>query len=155
MKRLIPVLFTAIAVYVQPVAAQNAGIGTNNPVRAKLEVIGVFTGGATAALFGSNNGGISIQRNWPTIGFNQYRDLITAGSQGKYISNGYAALHTMDPASGVLFFDMFASGTANTSTTAGVRAITMASNGNYTKPRIRYCQETCITFLHFSNQQGK
>ena len=55
MKRHIPVLFTVIGVYVNPVAAQNAGIGTNNPIRAKLEVIGVSTGGATAALFGSNN----------------------------------------------------------------------------------------------------
>lgn len=110
--------------------AQNTGIGTNTPTRAKLEVEGVYPSGATAALFGSNSAGISFQRNWPTIGFNQYRDDIFPGSQGKHISTGFAAIQYMDPGSGAIYFDMFPSGAANAYTASGVRAITIAGNGN-------------------------
>src|SRR6187399_448562 len=110
--------------------AQNVGIGTNTATRAKLEVVGVAGSGATSGLFGSNSSGISLQRNWPTIGFNQYRDNITPGSQGKFMSTGFAALQYMDPNSGTYYIDMFPSGAANTSTPGGVRAITIANNGN-------------------------
>lgn len=110
--------------------AQNTGIGTSTPTRAKLEVIGAAGSGTTSGLFGAGSAGISLQHSWPTIGFNQYRDDITPGVQGKYMSTGFAAIQYMDPASGTYAFDMFASGTANTNTAAGVRAITIASNGN-------------------------
>ncbi len=117
------------AIY-QQANAQNVGIGTNTATRAKLEVIGVVSGGSTSGLFGSNSAGISLQRNWPTIGFNQYRDNIIPGSQGKYISNGFAAIQYIYPGSGTFAIDMFAGGNANASTPAGVRAITIANNGN-------------------------
>src|SRR5215218_5429898 len=117
------------AIWLQ-VNAQNVGIGTNTATRAKLEVVGVAGSGATSGLFGSNSAGISLQRNWPTIGFNQYRDDIAPGSQGKYMSTGFAAIQYMDPNSGIYVFDMFPSGAANTNTPAAVRAITVAPNGN-------------------------
>jgi hypothetical protein len=110
--------------------SQNVGIGTVAPTRAKLEVIGIVGSGSTNSLFGSGNTGISFQRNWPTIGFNQYRDDVAPGSQGKYIANGFAAIQYFDPAGGYYAFDMFGSGTANSFTPGGVRAITVNPNGN-------------------------
>lgn len=122
--------FILIALTSLQASAQNTGIGTNTPVRAKLEVVGVAYGGSTSGLFGSNSSGISLQSNWPTIGFNQYRDDNTPGSQGKYMSNGFAAIQYFDPTNGGYLIDMFPSGTANTSTPGGVRAIAVANNGN-------------------------
>jgi len=130
MNKIIYCLSIAGITFVQQAAAQNIGIGTNTPTKAKLEVFGVFQNSATAALFGANNAGISLQRNWPTIGFNQYRDDITPGSQGKYMSNGFAAIQTFDPGTGTMAINMFPSGVANNYTPEGVRAITVASNGN-------------------------
>jgi hypothetical protein len=112
-------------------SSQNVGIGITNNTRGKFEVDGVaFPGSATVALFGSNSAGISLQRNWPTIGFNQFRDDVVPGSQGKYMTTGYAAIQYFDYNSGTYAFDMFPSGTANTSTPGGTRAITVAANGN-------------------------
>jgi hypothetical protein len=130
MRKIIVYLLVAGAAIWLQAAAQNVGIGTNTPTKAKLEVYGVFTGGATAGLFGSDNAGISLQRNFPTIGFNQYRDNITPGTYGKYMANGFAAIEYFDPGTGTLAIDMFSSGNANSNTPVGVRAITIASNGN-------------------------
>src|SRR6266536_3451470 len=74
--------------------AQNVGVGTNNPTRAKLEVNGAV--GATAAIFGGESSGISLQRNWPGIGFNQYYNGVS-----RYMANGYAAVQFLDPNSGL------------------------------------------------------
>jgi hypothetical protein len=106
----------------------NVGIGLVNPSRGKLEVAGVSGVGATNALFGSGANGISLQQNWPTIGFNQYRDN-TAGN-GKYIGNGYAAIQYFDPGGGTMAVDMFNNGTANNLTNAGKRVLTIQNNGN-------------------------
>lgn len=110
--------------------AQNVGIGNTAANNAKLEVEGVVGSGATVGLFGSNANGVSLQRNWPTLGFNQYRDDVAPGSQGKYISNGFAAIQYFDFNTGTYAFDMFPSGTANSFTPAGIRGITIANNGN-------------------------
>ena len=67
--------------------AQNTGIGTSTPTKGKLEVVGVAGAGATSAAFGTDGTGISFQRDWPTIGFNQYRNSILPGSEGKYMNN--------------------------------------------------------------------
>jgi hypothetical protein len=69
------------------IKAQVAGIGIDNPTRAKLEVWGVAGAGKTSALFGAQQG-ISLQRSYPGIGFNQYLDNTT---YGRYMGNGYAA----------------------------------------------------------------
>src|SRR5689334_20965405 len=107
------VLILAIALSGLGVHAQNVGVGIASATRGKLEVDGVaFPGSATVALFGSNSSGVSLQRNWPTIGFNQYRDDVVPGSQGKYMANGFAAIQYFDYNSGTYAFDMFPSGTA-------------------------------------------
>src|SRR5690349_5311702 len=49
--------------------AQNVGIGIQ-PTKAKFEVSRAV--GNTVAIFGSHGAGVSIQQNWPAIGFNQY-----------------------------------------------------------------------------------
>ena len=103
------------------------GIGTT-PSRAKLEVNGVSGSGATSALFGGDGAGISLQRNWPTIGFNQYRN--STSGQGRYMANGYAALQTLDPTTGNMYFTLFQSGTKDGLTDAGHLALALTKNGN-------------------------
>lgn len=106
----------------------NVGIGNVAPSRAKLEVNGVAGSGSTSAIFGGDGTGISIQRNWPTIGFNQYRDA--ASGYGKAIGNGYAALTFLDPTVGSYALEMMDSVSANQSfVSAPVRAMTIFKNG--------------------------
>ncbi|MBK8502857.1 MAG: tail fiber domain-containing protein [Saprospiraceae bacterium] len=109
--------------------AQNVDNG-NSAANAQLEVEGVVGSGATVGLFGSTANGVSLQRNWPTFGFNQYRDNIAPGSQGKYIGNGFAAIQYFDYNSGTYAFDLFPSGTANSFTPIATRGITIANTGN-------------------------
>lgn len=133
MKKIISISLVIILTRItfgQPVNTTNVSIGTITNNRAKLEVAGVAPGGATSGAFGTDGAGISLQRNWPTIGFNQYRDNIFPGSQGKYMANGFAALHTFDINSGTMAFDLFPFGTANNFTPAGNRAMTIQANGN-------------------------
>lgn len=123
-------LFIVLVLLSVGAAAQNVGIGISNAIRAKLEVEGVAGAGATAGLFGTGSSGISFQRNWPTIGFNQYRDVTTPGSQGRYMANGYAAIQYLDPNTGTFVLDNFISGLANSFTFPAVRGITVLNNGN-------------------------
>jgi hypothetical protein len=107
------------------VHSQNVGIGITTPTRAKLQVHGVAGAGFTSAIFGGDGAGISMQRNWPTIGFNQYND-----GASKYMSTGYASMLYLDPGSGTMALDMLNTGSANVATGASARALTIASNGN-------------------------
>ena len=102
--------------------AQNVGIGTTNPTRAKLEVHGAVD--ATSAIFGADGTGISLQRSWPGIGFNQYYN-----GSSKYIGNGYAAVQFLDPTSGYMAIDMFNTGTANNPVGAVRRALVISPEG--------------------------
>lgn len=81
----------------------NVGIG-GAATRARLEVFGVVGSGTTSAVFGSDGTGVSFQRNWPSVGFNQYRDA--PGGYGKYMGTGYAALEYLDPINGGWALDM-------------------------------------------------
>lgn len=65
---------------------------------------------ATNALFGTNGTGISLQKNWPTIGFNAYRD--NANVQ-RYIGNGFAFINSVNQSDGIYFWNKAGSGTAN------------------------------------------
>ena len=103
--------------------AQNVGVGITNPTRAKLEQHGAV--GATSAIFGGESTGISLQSNWPAIGFNQY-----SNNGAKYIGNGYAAVQYLNPGNGSITLDMFGSGNANGSVTSLQNAFTVAGNGN-------------------------
>lgn len=108
--------------------SQNVGIGTSTPTKARLEVHGVAGSGNTTAIFGGSSSGVSFQQNWPTIGFNQYRDN-TVGN-GKFMSTGYAAIQYLDPGSGAMLFDMLGTGPIGNLTSSGNRAITILNNGN-------------------------
>ncbi|MGB8192531.1 MAG: tail fiber domain-containing protein [Chitinophagaceae bacterium] len=110
--------------------AQNIGVGTTTPTRAKLEVHGVVGNGNTSAVFGSDAAGISFQRNWPTIGFNQYRDIPTG--LGKYISYGYAAVQYFDPTTGSMYFDMLNGGSGDNPVNSSKRVLSFNRAGNVT-----------------------
>ncbi len=127
MKKIVA-LFCLLLLITTFLFSQNIGIGTSTPVMGKLEIKGVAGNGATVAAFGTESSGITLQRNWPTIGFNQYRDN-TAGN-GKFMSTGYAAIQFFDPGSGAMLIDMLGQGTTGSLTTSGVRAITILNNGN-------------------------
>ena len=88
------------------VYSQNVGIGIDNPIRAKLEVNGAA--GATSAIFGGEGAGISLQRSWPSVGFNQYYTGGTSGS--KYMSDGFAGVQYLDPNTGNFSMDLFEQG---------------------------------------------
>lgn len=101
----------------------NIGIGTA-PTLSKLEVQSANT---TTAVFGSNSTGISLQQNWPTIGFNQYRD---AANVQRYIGNGYAFGNFMDPGTGSMFWHSISTGTANAVTPAETQVMSLSSFGH-------------------------
>lgn len=119
MKRILLLIVFSKSVFAQ---AQNVGIGTANPTRAKLEVHGGVD--ATSAIFGGESSGISLQRNLPGIGFNTYHN----GAQ-RYLSNGYGGILSFDHNNGLLTLDMYASGTANNNAFFGVRAMTFNNLG--------------------------
>jgi len=106
----------------------NVGIGTLTPARAKLEVHGVSGEGKTSGIFGGDGAGLSLQRDWPTIGFNQYRD--NSAGYGKYLSNGFAGIQHLDPSTGLMSFDFFPSGSANTEAASTTRAMQLSYLGN-------------------------
>jgi Chaperone of endosialidase len=112
----------------QILKGQNLGIGTTTPTRAQLEVVGVSGTGNTSAIFGNGLTGISFQQNWPSVGFNQYRDA--AAGNGRYMENGYAALWYQDPNTGTIAMDMIGSGLAGTTTLNPVRALSILNNGH-------------------------
>lgn len=103
--------------------AQNIGIGTSNPFRAKLEVHGAV--GSTSAIFGGEGTGISLQRNFPSIGFNQFYD-----DMSRHMATGYSAVQFLDPVLGYMAIDMLGSGSAGTYAGPSRRALAILSNGN-------------------------
>jgi Chaperone of endosialidase len=103
--------------------SQNVGIGTTTPTRARLEVYGAA--GSTNAIFGGESTGISVQRNWPGIGFNEYH-----GSDSRYMANGFAAVEYLDPVSGFLIFDMFPNGSKDAIIPSYQRGLVISVNGN-------------------------
>jgi hypothetical protein len=109
--------------------AGNVGVGISVPTRGKFEVFGALGNGPTSAVFGSDGTGLSLQRNWPTIGFNQYRD---AGNVQRRIGEGYAATQFFDPNSGAMFINTFGTGVANSTSSFSVPTgvFTLLSNGN-------------------------
>lgn len=108
--------------------AQNIGIGTSTPTKGKLEIFGANSGGTVAA-FGTDGTGISIQRNWPTIGFNQYRDNANIA---RYMGDGKVSWLYYEPTGGNFGWDVYnVAGTAGQAISATPsRALTILSNGN-------------------------
>jgi hypothetical protein len=90
--------------------AQNVGIGVSNPQKGKLEIAGALGGHTTVLTIGSDGTGISLQRNWPTIGLNQYRDSVNTQ---RFIGTGYAASIFLSQDNGSIVFTHFGQGNAN------------------------------------------
>jgi len=101
----------AVAFYAYTTAlAQNVGIGVTNPQKGKLEIAGALGGHTTVLTIGSDGTGISLQRNWPTIGLNQYRD---ATNTQRFIGAGYAGSIFLSQDNGSIVFTQFGQGSAN------------------------------------------
>ena len=107
----------------QVVIAQNVGVGITSPTRAKFELHGAVD--ATTAIFGGESTGISLHRNFPGIGFNQYY----FGGH-RYMSNGFAGLQFFDPTAGYMAFDVFDNGAANTFCNSQKRIMAILQSGN-------------------------
>lgn len=105
--------------------AQTISIGTKLPARATVEVHGAGGTGATSGLFGGDGAGISLQRNWPSVGFNQYNDGVS-----RYLANGFAANLFCNPVTGECAIDMLGSGIAGAATGISTRAISISTGGN-------------------------
>jgi len=106
------IIVLLVIVSFRPVAAQNIGIGTINPVHSPLEIQGAV--GKTVALFGADRNGVGMGMNPPFVGFNFIRN-----SGDQVIKAGYAALIWMDTLNGDLHFGNF----SNTAAAADFGAI--------------------------------
>jgi hypothetical protein len=103
-------------------AAQNTGIGTISPTRAKLELNGAV--GNTNAIFGAGANGIGLVYNWPNLEFNAYYN------QGhRYIGNGYALVQNLNPGNGMMVFEPNASGIKDALITGVKSALSISSDG--------------------------
>ncbi|MES2648902.1 MAG: tail fiber domain-containing protein [Bacteroidota bacterium] len=121
---------TLLSLFIQA-KTQNVGISVNNPTRAKLEVWGVAGTGYTSGFFGSEHG-ISLHRNYPGIGMNQYFDNST---YGRYMDNGFAAvwkfIHDDAGLANGLSLTLHPSGSYNTALPAGIRAWHFTRNNRF------------------------
>lgn len=87
-------------VIINDVFGGKVGIGMGSPSRAALEQNGVV--GNNAAIFGGEGSGISLQRDWPAIGFNHWYN-----GTHKSISNGWAAQLALNQNDGSLYYSTF------------------------------------------------
>jgi hypothetical protein len=105
--------------------SQNVGIGVVNPNRGKLEVV-QGPGGVATSIFGADGAGISLEHNWPRVGYNVYWP-----GTGKYISPGGGYSQYLNMSTGALVWEYNGKGaSANGSTTGQQRQITFNQSGN-------------------------
>jgi hypothetical protein len=104
--------------------SQNVGIGTSSPTRGKFEVNGAV--GRTVAIFGGEGAGISLQQNWPAVGFNQYHD----GTNMRSMLAGNGWVMYLDMSTGSLAFDNTSLNSGADVPVAGIRRLTIRQNGN-------------------------
>ena len=104
---------------------QNIGIGVVNPTRAKFEVVN-GSGGVATAIFGGDGAGISLEHNWPRLGYNTYWP-----GTGKYIAAGGGYSQYLNMSTGALIWEYNGKGgSANSPTVAQFRQFTFNQNGN-------------------------
>jgi hypothetical protein len=106
---------------------QNVGIHTSAPTRGKLVVAGAI-GRTNAIISGAASSiGISIQANYPALGFNQYFT-----DQSRYINTASkAGVWWLDMTTGSLKCDIsYTTGTKDIPITDLVRVATISQNGN-------------------------
>jgi hypothetical protein len=63
----------------------------------------------TNAVFGSNGTGISLQKNWPGVGYNSYRD---AANVQRYMGTGFGMVTALDQVNGTFFWNKMGNGAA-------------------------------------------
>lgn len=127
----------------------NVGIG-GTATKARLEILNAAGVGNTTAIFGSEGSGISFQQNWPSVGFNQYRD--GPGAYGKYIGTGYAALQYLDPGNGGMALDMQSiSGLKDGAMGELHRAFTIFPNGRVVFGKGNLNTNLGVDYLNYNN----
>jgi hypothetical protein len=99
------------------------GIGVETLNKAQLEVASNFK---TTGLFGSTSTGISLQQNFPTIGFNQYRD---GNNLQRYIGTGFAMGNFLDPTTGSMYWAANPTGTAGNVTASETIIMNLTKDG--------------------------
>lgn len=104
------------------VHAQNVGVGTD-PTKAKFEVSGSV--GTTVAILGGDHAGVSMQSNWPALGFNQYYN---AGTYNMQAGGGF--VQYMDMNSGVFCIDVTTATGSNNAPSSQVRRLSINMDGN-------------------------
>ena len=115
-------LIIAIAAAAFSLSAQNVGIGTSAPTRAKLEVNGMV--GNTTAIFGTSGNGVGLVAGSPNVELNGYYN-----GGHRYLNTGYLVNAYLDTATGIMGFNTYASGAGGSLATAARPAITIAPNG--------------------------
>ncbi|MES2648927.1 MAG: tail fiber domain-containing protein [Bacteroidota bacterium] len=104
--------------------SQNVGIGVVNPTLGRLQVNG--SNGRTAAIFGGDGVGISLQRSFPGIGYNQY-NLITPLVMGA----GPSLLQNLNTSTGNMVFAYYSTSQGtNTSPSNLFGTMIIQNNGN-------------------------
>lgn len=127
----------------------NVGIG-GTATKARLEILNAAGAGNTTAIFGSEGSGVSFQQNWPSVGFNQYRD--GPGGYGKYIGTGYAALQYLDPGNGSMALDMQPiSGSKDGGMGELYRAFTLFPNGRVVFGKGNLNTNLGVDYLNYNN----
>jgi hypothetical protein len=81
---------------------------------------------STSAVFGTAGTGISLQQNYPSIGFNQYTD---DANISLHIGSGYAGVNFLDPTTGNFRWAAYNNGAAGSAATVSNWPFTVTSTG--------------------------
>ena len=106
--------------------SQYVGIGVSNPTLGRLQINGGV--GKTTAIFGGDGKGISLQRNFPGIGYNQYDT-----SSPRVLGSGISLLQYLNTTTGSMIFKFYNTNTGpNTPPLYNYGNMTIRQNGNVT-----------------------
>lgn len=118
------------------------GIGTANPAEAQLVVKGSV--GNTVGMFGQGQAGISLVRDWASVGFNAYYN-----GGWKAMSNGRGAIIGCDPTSGRIEFIQNATTTGDQTVSAQTVPMAIESDGKVSiGGRLSKAQLTVVSNLN-------
>jgi Chaperone of endosialidase len=106
--------------------SQYVGIGVANPTLGRLQINGGV--GKTTAIFGGDGRGVSLQRNFPGIGYNQYDT-----SSPRVLGSGINLLQYLNTSTGSMIFNFYnTSAGPNTPPQVNLGNMTIRQNGNVT-----------------------
>jgi hypothetical protein len=125
--------------------AQNVGIGGGIPTKGRLEVIGSV--GLTSAIFGGDGAGISLQRQNPAIGFNQY---YTDVNRNMAVGGGW--VQYLDMNTGRFIMDSYAQqGSPNVQNYSFSRRLAIKQNGDIIVNTVAGAEANTTLFVDGSN----